>query len=44
MRLQGYPEDFVMAVRPTLAYKMLGNSVSVPVVKAVAEKLFEYLK
>jgi len=38
-RLQGFPENFVIPVSDTQAYKQFGNSVAVPVVRAVARKL-----
>jgi DNA (cytosine-5)-methyltransferase 1 len=38
-RLQGFPEQFVIPVSDTQAYKQFGNSVAVPVVRAVAKQL-----
>ena len=38
-RLQGFPDDFKMPVADGQAYKQLGNSVSVPVIKLIAEKM-----
>jgi DNA (cytosine-5)-methyltransferase 1 len=38
-RLQGFPEDFVIPVSDTQAYKQFGNSVAVPVVEAIARKM-----
>lgn len=38
-RLQGFPEQFIIPVSDTQAYKQFGNSVAVPVIRAVAEKL-----
>lgn len=35
-RLQGFPEEFVIPVSDTRAYKQFGNSVAVPVVRAIA--------
>jgi DNA (cytosine-5)-methyltransferase 1 len=40
-RLMGYPEDFVIPVSDTQAYKQFGNSVVVPVIKFVGEALVE---
>ena len=40
-RLQGFPEQFVIPVSDTQAYKQFGNPVAVPVVRAVAKKLVE---
>lgn len=38
-RLQGFPEQFVIPVSDTQAYKQFGNSVAVPVVRAVAKQI-----
>lgn len=38
-RLQGFPDNFFIPVSNNQAYKQFGNSVSVPVVKAVAEQI-----
>jgi DNA (cytosine-5)-methyltransferase 1 len=38
-RLQGFPDNFKFPVSDNQAYKQLGNSVSVPVVKCVLEKM-----
>ncbi|MCM1500794.1 MAG: DNA (cytosine-5-)-methyltransferase [Clostridium sp.] len=35
-RLQGFPEGFIIPVSDTRAYKQFGNSVAVPVVRAIA--------
>ncbi|MFY9075097.1 DNA cytosine methyltransferase [Malaciobacter mytili] len=35
-RLQGFPESFKIVVSDTQAYKQFGNSVAVPVIKAIA--------
>lgn len=35
-RLQGFPDDFIIPVSDTQAYKQFGNSVTVPVVRSVA--------
>ncbi len=43
-RLQGFPDDFVIAVADASAYKQFGNSVAVPAIQATAEKLLEFLK
>lgn len=43
-RLQGFPENFIYdAVSDNQAYKQFGNSVSVPVIRAVAESLVKAL-
>ena len=42
-RLMGYDDSFSIPVSDTQAYKQFGNSVAVPVVKAIAEKITEYL-
>ena len=38
-RLMGFPEDFFIPVSDTQAYKQFGNSVVVPVVRAVADAM-----
>lgn len=35
-RLQGFPDNFIIPVSDTQAYKQFGNSVTVPVVRSVA--------
>lgn len=42
-RLQGFPEDFSIVVSDNQAYRQFGNSVAVPVVRAVAECIFTSL-
>ena len=42
-RLQGYPEDFIVdAVSDVQAYKQFGNSVSVPVIHAIAAEMLKF--
>jgi DNA (cytosine-5)-methyltransferase 1 len=43
-RLQGYSDDFKIPVSDTQAYKQFGNSVVVPLVSAVAEKLIDTIE
>ncbi len=38
-RLQGYPESFRLELADTHLYKQLGNSVTVPVIRAIAERI-----
>lgn len=38
-RLQGFPDDFKLVVADTHLYKQFGNSVTVPVIRAIAEKI-----
>ena len=38
-RLMGFPDSFKIPVSDTRAYKQFGNSVVVPVMKAVAEAM-----
>lgn len=38
-RLQGFPDDYDIIVSDTQSYKQFGNSVAVPVVRAVAEAI-----
>ncbi len=42
-RLQGFPEDFIIPVSDTQAYKQFGNSVAVPVIHAIAEEIIKVL-
>ena len=43
-RIQGFPENFnIKAVSDTQIYKQFGNSVSVPVIRAIAEEMVRYL-
>lgn len=42
-RLQGFPEDFIIPVSDTQAYKQFGNSVSVPVVYEIAKNILNTL-
>lgn len=44
-RLQGFPEEFVVdAVSDTQSYRQFGNSVAVPVVRAVSKKLLNCME
>ncbi len=43
-RVMGFPEDFKIPVPDTQAYKQFGNSVVVPVLKKVFEKIIETLE
>ncbi len=43
-RLQGFPDDFIIPVSDMQSYKQFGNSVSVPVVQAVANNIITELK
>jgi DNA (cytosine-5)-methyltransferase 1 len=44
-RIQGFPENFVVdAVSNAQIYKQFGNSVSVPVIRAIAELMVKVLK
>ncbi len=40
-RLQGFPDDFRINVSDVNAYRLFGNSVSIPAVRATAEKMLE---
>lgn len=42
-RLQGFPEDFVLTEADTHLYKQFGNSVSVPVITAIARRIKKVL-
>ena len=43
-RLQGFPDNFKFLVADTHLYKQFGNSVTVPVIRAIAEKIKEHLE
>ncbi|MBE2895286.1 DNA cytosine methyltransferase [Pasteurellaceae bacterium HPA106] len=43
-RLQGFPNDFKLVVADTHLYKQFGNSVTVPVIRAIAEEIKKYIK
>lgn len=38
-RLQGFPDQFIIPVSDNQAYKQFGNSVAVPMIRAVAESI-----
>ena len=42
-RLQGFPDSFVIPVSDAQAYKQFGNSVAVPVIRAVAKEVIKAL-
>ncbi|WP_182489032.1 DNA (cytosine-5-)-methyltransferase [Bacillus altitudinis] len=42
-RLQGFPDNFIIPVSDTQAYRQFGNSVAVPVVEAVAKEILNSL-
>lgn len=42
-KMMGFPDDFVFPVTETQAMKQLGNSVAVPVVKALATEVKSYM-
>lgn len=44
LRLQGFPEDFEIVVPYSSIRHQTGNSVAVPVIKAVARQMVKYLK
>lgn len=42
-RLQGFPDNFIIPVSDTQAYKQFGNSVAVPVIQAIAQNIIQVL-
>lgn len=42
-RLQGFPDEYELPIADGHLYKQLGNTVTVPVIKAIAEKIKEVL-
>ncbi|MFK4376986.1 DNA (cytosine-5)-methyltransferase 1 [Bacillus sp. RC218] len=43
-RLQGYPEKYIIPVSDSQAYKQFGNSVTVPVIRAIAQEMMYALE
>lgn len=43
-RMQGFPEYFEILYGKTPSYKQFGNSVAIPVVRAVAQSLLDYVE
>ncbi|HEQ6477847.1 TPA: DNA (cytosine-5-)-methyltransferase, partial [Streptococcus pyogenes] len=43
-RLQGFPEEFIIPVSDTQAYKQFGNSVCVPTIHEIAKQILAVLK
>lgn len=42
-RLMGFDDDFIIPVSRTQMYRQFGNSVAVPMIEAVADRMKEYL-
>ncbi|XTR38722.1 DNA (cytosine-5-)-methyltransferase [Paraclostridium tenue] len=42
-RLQGFPNEFIIPVSDSQSYKQFGNSVCVPVIKAIAKEILKVL-
>jgi DNA (cytosine-5)-methyltransferase 1 len=42
-RLQGYPDQFIIPVSDTQAYKQFGNSVTVPLIQSVGKQVLKVL-
>ncbi len=42
-RLQGFPDNYIIPVSDTQAYKEFGNSVAVPVINAIAKEIISVL-
>ena len=43
-RLQGFPDSFILPNSDAQMYKQFGNSVAIPVIKALAKKIIETLE
>lgn len=43
-RLQGFPDDFIIPVSRTQMYRQFGNSVSIPVIKEIADSMKKELR
>ena len=44
LRLQGFPDSFIINLPYSQTRKVAGNSVSVPVIKAIAKQMMKALK
>jgi DNA (cytosine-5)-methyltransferase 1 len=44
LRIFGYPENYDIPVKETFAFDLLGNTVVVPVVKAISERILDVLE
>jgi DNA (cytosine-5)-methyltransferase 1 len=44
LRIFGYPENYEIPVKESLAFDLLGNTVVVPVIKAIAERVLDALE
>jgi DNA (cytosine-5)-methyltransferase 1 len=44
LRLFGYPENYEIPVKETFAFDLLGNTVVVPVIKAIVERILETIE
>ncbi len=44
LRLFGYPENYEIPVKESLAFDLLGNTVVVPVIKAITERILDTLE
>jgi len=42
-RLQGFPDEFLIVVSDTMAYKQFGNSVAIPAIQATAAEILKRL-
>lgn len=43
-RLQGFPENFLIPTAKTVAYRQFGNSVAIPVVRLIGNKITKLLR
>ena len=43
-RLQGFPEEYIIPVSKTSAYRQFGNSVALPVIEDITKQIIVYLK
>lgn len=43
LRIQGYPDDYKIKNNNSQSYKQIGNSVSVPVIKKIAEEMIKHI-
>jgi len=44
LKIQGYPNNFKIRPNYSQSYKQIGNSVSVPVIKALAREIVSFIE
>lgn len=44
LRIFGYPDSYEIPVKDNFAYDLLGNTVAVPVLKAISDRVLDILE